>query len=172
LPPLLRKLTKTLDRNAAKNADKVDMKPDEVMHSLVVNLLGTLFGQEVYNGGALAAALNLDPDTVGIEFIDSLNRDLRIDLSAIGEAYRSAPLAQVVDAAGWLVTLAPRLLALAGIKGASQAEVEEIAGACAPMILYFLDLFRSIDPDLDAVVANNFGVLLPGGGSMMRSLSA
>jgi hypothetical protein len=143
LPPLMTKVDHAFRRNATRFADKLGEPGEDIHHSFVVNALCHLMGGDFYNGKALAAVLNVDPDEIGDDVVDFVNTELRIVPSEIDEAYRSAPIDDIVEVAQRLREFAPLALGHIGVTDASDADIEDLAAIFAPAGVYFVNLLRA-----------------------------
>lgn len=152
LPPLMVQVVDTLRRNALRHAERIGESAEQIFHSFVVNVLFHLVGGEFYNPKAIAAVLNVDPGGIGSADLDLVNTHFRVSVQDVDEAYRSAPIEDIVRMAQLIAGNAHAVLDYLGVTGGTEAEIEDLAATFAPAALYFAGLLRQVFDDFPADV--------------------
>jgi hypothetical protein len=143
LPSLMVKIDHALRTNAARYSEKLGESGEDIHHSFFVSGLCHLMGGDFYNGRALAAVFNVNPDEIDDEAMDYMNGELRLVPSEIDETYRSASIEDIVVVAQRLNEFAPSALEHIGVTDASEAEIEDLVAMFAPAAVYFVKLLQT-----------------------------
>lgn len=141
LPPLIAKAAAAMQLNAARHSSVLRETPEQVFHSFMVSTLCHLFGGEHYNLGAIAAVMNIDPRQFEDAELDEVN-GIKFDFAELDEYVHRAPVADFVVAAQFVRMYGPELLAHLGIGGIEPAELEDLAGAFAPLVAWTFIVLR------------------------------
>jgi hypothetical protein len=147
LPRLMVRGIEALYRNAALRAELVGEPAEAIFHSFVVNGLVHLLGDDYYHGEALEAVLGLDRGALSPDVLHTVNTELRINLPAIDDTYRTVSVGEIVLMAQRLTAWAPHMLRYLKVTGAKLAEIEDLAVIFAPAAIYYVNLLRSAFDD-------------------------
>lgn len=147
VPPLMVKVVRALQRNAAQRAEQIGESADVIFHSFVVNCLVHLMGADYYNAKAMEAVFGFDRGTISVEVLDTLNSKLRMSIPDLEDAYRTVPLEEIAFMAHRLTTWAPHLFAYLKVSGVRQGEIEDLAVAFAPGTIHYVGLLREAFDD-------------------------
>jgi hypothetical protein len=156
----MRHVVERLRRNVYDVAARVGESGDVVFRAAIVNYLCLLLGGEIYDAQPIAAMFGVDPSTVEPDAVDFINERFRITTWEIDEAYRSAPLDQIVVMAQWLRERADLAVPVLGLDTASVSQLDELAALLAPYALHILSVIvlrfddaRQFVADLDLPAA-------------------
>ncbi len=141
LPPLMIRVVNALRRNAQRRARELGEPEDDLFQRFVLNGLCYLMGADIYDATAVEAALNLKQDEVTPDVLDAVNAVTRISPSELSGAYRSVPIALVVQMAQRITSVGPAVLDYLGVSG-TLAEIEDLAAILAPGVAYYVNLVR------------------------------
>jgi hypothetical protein len=144
LPRPMSVVIDALRRNAGHFAEQLGESPDSLFHSFLVNGLCQLLGEQPYNLRAMAAVLNVDPDTLGPDFVELAVDGPTFDVAEINKTYLTAPLDSIAAAAHWVRRYVPEFLNFIGADGVTDAEMDEIAATFSPMVVYALTILQRL----------------------------
>jgi len=143
IPLPMRRVIEKFRRNAYAGATGIGESGDVVFRSAIVNFMCLLLGGEIYDAQPIAATFGIEPSTIEPEAVDFINQRLRITTWEIDEAYRTAPLTQVVLMAEWLREHADLAVSFLGLETATESELDDLAALVAPYALHILRIIAS-----------------------------
>jgi len=153
IPLPMRQVVEKLRRNVYQGASGMGEPGEDVFHSAIVNFLCLLLGGEIYDERPIAAMFGVDPAEVEPDTVDFISQRLRITTWEVDEAYRTAPLDQVVVLARWLRERANLAISFLGLETAPEPQLDELAAMFAPYALHMLSVISSRFDDAEQFVA-------------------
>jgi hypothetical protein len=153
IPLPMRRVVEKLRRNVYQAASGMGESGEDIFRSAIVNFLCPLLGGEIYDGRPIAAMFGVDPAEVEPEAVEFVNQRLRITTWELDEAYRNAPLDQVVVLARWLRERAHLAISFLGLERATESQLDELAAMLAPYALFVLSVISSQFEDAEQFVA-------------------
>jgi hypothetical protein len=154
IPLPMRRVVEKLRHNAYQGSSGMGESGEDVFRSAIVNILCLLLGGEIYDEGPIAAMFGVEPAEMNPVSVDFINQRLRITPWEVDEAYRTAPLDQVVLMARWLRERAHLATTFLGLESASESQLDELAAMFAPYALYILSVIFSTFEDAEQFVAS------------------
>jgi hypothetical protein len=153
IPLPMRRVVEKLRHNVYKSASGMGESGEDIFRSAIVNFLSLLLGGEIYDARPIAAVFGVDPAEVESDTVDFVNQRFRITTWEVDEAYRTAPLDQVVILARWLRERAHLALAFLGLEKATEPQLDELAAIFAPYALHVLSIASCWYDDAEQFVA-------------------
>jgi hypothetical protein len=139
-PLPMRHVLKKFQRNARRAAAQSDESGETIFVTAIVNLMCPLFGGELFDFGAVASLMGLDPTELDTDAIEDVIQRLRFDESELVETYRTAPLERIVVMAKWLRGQIREVAHFVGLETATDPQLEELVAVIAPYALYLMTL--------------------------------
>ncbi len=153
IPLPMRRVVEKFRRNVYQGASGVGESGEVVFRSGIVNFLLLLLGGEIYDARPMAAMLGVDAAEIEPDAVDFINQRLRITMWEVDEAYRSAPLHQVVLLARWLRERAYLAVSFLGLETATESQLDDLAALFAPYAWHILGVISSRFDDAEQFVA-------------------
>jgi hypothetical protein len=153
IPLPMRRVVEKLRRNVYQGASEMGESGQDIFRSAIVNFLCPLLGGEIYDGRPIAAMFGVDPAEVDPEAVEFVNQRLRITTWELDEAYRKAPLDQVVILARWLRERAHLAIRFLGLETVTESQLDELAAMLAPYGLFVLSVVSTQFDDAGQFIA-------------------
>ena len=153
IPLPMRRVVEKFRRNVYQSASAMGESGEDIFLSAIANFLCPLLGGEIYDGRPIAAMFGVDPTEVEPEVVEFVNQHLRITTWEVDEAYRTAPLDQIVILARWLRERAHLAVSFLGLQTATESQLDELAAMFAPYALFILGVVSSRFDDAEHFLA-------------------